>query len=552
MPVVPVYHIIQLINERYGTKFNLGSHLGIGEASSYTKENEVVEKGVVPLVGLDLTYDNRYMRRAILSGMRHKNVDITITLDDGEVQFYDMIAFTQIAIQKDDFLKASGFRYCEPTSVSGEWVDNVGVTCAYDNVSLEVDGCITACFLDIIATSSSTPEETPCLSIYQIQRYYPNNLGSGARWTNRAYYKWVELGSVDGEQVGTNSGYVEYKFDFASENGATRMALDDLAGTDKSASPIIFAFNYRMAGTLFTMQKDIEIFIINNDKVTQPHPIDIVGNLPDISCLSFMKSLFFMMGAYPYVTNDGSIVARCFSEIEENVVNGNAINWDSKALSDINDGNEEIEFAQSDFAQKNYYMMKSDDLDHETDPDEEEVDVFENGIGCIEVENSTLDVSKTVIQLPFYAPYIQNCKFPYFDTGNTMKAWTLEKNDSDTSRASYLKEFCTPNPIIGIIKDRDYGYSTNDGAFVKVGVKMTIETWNGFVNMDQNPSFVYLGKIIRQPFIVTEELRLNEFDLKDLDYTIPVYLSKYNSYFAIVSIKRDSNGMCECELIKLP
>ena len=52
--------------------------------------------------------------------------------------------------------------------------------------------------------------------------------------------------------------------------------------------------------------------------------------------------------------------------------------------------------------------------------------------------------------------------------------------------------------------------------------------------------------------MITENLRLNEHDLRMLDYTVPVYLEKYGAYFAIVSISRDSKGVCKCELIKLP
>lgn len=75
---------------------------------------------------------------------------------------------------------------------------------------------------------------------------------------------------------------------------------------------------------------------------------------------------------------------------------------------------------------------------------------------------------------------------------------------------------------------------------------------NPFKDILMNPSYRYLQKIVEHPFVITEKILLNEFDLMDIDYVKPVYLEKYNSYFAIISIQRDSKGVCKCELIKLP
>lgn len=65
-------------------------------------------------------------------------------------------------------------------------------------------------------------------------------------------------------------------------------------------------------------------------------------------------------------------------------------------------------------------------------------------------------------------------------------------------------------------------------------------------------SYKELQDIMANPIIITEQFNLNEFDLRDIDYSVPIYLQKYNAYFAIVSIQRDSKCKCKCELIKLP
>lgn len=67
-----------------------------------------------------------------------------------------------------------------------------------------------------------------------------------------------------------------------------------------------------------------------------------------------------------------------------------------------------------------------------------------------------------------------------------------------------------------------------------------------------NPSYAYLARIMANPLVVVDKFLLNELDLRDIDYSVPVYLSKYGAFFAIVSITRDSKGICKCELLKLP
>lgn len=561
VPVVPVYKIVKLINEYYGTNFNLGNHLGIGQASQFNTQREVFEKGVVPLCGRDLTYDQRYKRRAVFSGLRTEYINKTIELYEGSKTFYDVIYFDSIKIEKDDFLYPGSFK-AEKPDTAGNWYNNAGIHARMDNISIEADGCFLGGFYEV------ANDESPTLSFVQIQKLgVVVSSTSGNRVVGRVVYKWVELASITGEAVGTfNNGATAYRFDFASIHGASRLTFDGEkyweanssqwgGGTGNVASPVVMLFSHRI-GYLEMEDKDMEFFIVNSDKVTMSHAVDLASNLPDISCMTFMKSLFYMMGTYPYVDKNGNITARLFSEIKDNLDSGKTIDWSSKIIKPFGvDSDSEVKFSQSSsYAQKNYYMMKSDELEPEIDPEDIEEDVYESGLGCIQVEDSTLSVSQTVIQVPFYPPYIKNNKFPYLDTGNTIKAWTLVKNDeASSSRANtYVKEYCIPYPALGIIEDREYGHTETNGVYTKDGERMSMRVWNGFQNLSETPALTYFQEILRKPFVVTEKLRLNEFDLLNLDYTIPVYLEKYNSYFGIVSISRDSKGVCKCELIKLP
>ena len=51
--------------------------------------------------------------------------------------------------------------------------------------------------------------------------------------------------------------------------------------------------------------------------------------------------------------------------------------------------------------------------------------------------------------------------------------------------------------------------------------------------------------------VVTEYIRLNSIELRDLEMDIPVYLAQYGCYLAIIEITTKENDICECKLLKL-
>ena len=123
-------------------------------------------------------------------------------------------------------------------------------------------------------------------------------------------------------------------------------------------------------------------------------------------------------------------------------------------------------------------------------------------------------------------------------------------NSDDTT------DFNEAKPAIGIIRPIEqckYLSTGNPPVCQGLGTyTMLFHVWDGFKCIDEDYSYDSLQSIIYEPVVLTEYVKLSEFDLRDLDYTRPVYLEKYNAYFAIVSIQRDANGKCKCELIKLP
>lgn len=61
-------------------------------------------------------------------------------------------------------------------------------------------------------------------------------------------------------------------------------------------------------------------------------------------------------------------------------------------------------------------------------------------------------------------------------------------------------------------------------------------------------------KYLSNPRLIKSFILLNETDINQLDFTKPVYIDRYKSYFYISKIKnyRGSNQSTECELIKIP
>ena len=58
-------------------------------------------------------------------------------------------------------------------------------------------------------------------------------------------------------------------------------------------------------------------------------------------------------------------------------------------------------------------------------------------------------------------------------------------------------------------------------------------------------------KYIREPKIITELVEIRDHELRNLDMSVPVYLAQYGKYYAVISIKAEKTGICECKLFQL-
>lgn len=359
--------------------------------------------------------------------------------------------------------------------------------------------------------------------------------------------------------------YSIYYFNFDDEDGydnvscGTEGPVNDMDG--HNAHFYFFSFENATISEFVWVNNFVVTPQLNDAKKLR-HEMDTFSNLPDIDCLAFVKSLFYAMGEYPYVTKDGVIKGSGYAAIEDAVKSGDVYDWSKKVIGSSSEQPEEMTFQAGDFKQFNYYLSKWDDLDRTEDEWKKEQDVYEDGVGCLVCNNESLDYRKnTIYTFPFYTPYIINRKSPSMWTGESVKFWTW-----DYPNVTY-KECKPAYGILTTVWPLNAHFNEYDKTTYKIKQNTTVingdntkliahqllmMVLNPFANMKQNPNWAYLQRIIRNPKTITENLYLNEVDLANLDLRKPVYIGKYSSYFTIVSIQRNSDGICKCELLKLP
>lgn len=518
LPAIPVYRLVQLINTKYGTKFKLGSEYSYGDM---TENHKIISLGVIPCVNVDQQPEGETEKSVLETNIGcymkgpYAGIEHILTGATNDAAPTD----SRFSLVKD----GNGF--------------TIGIKVTSDAaLSFEVDGCIYAKFTHepnqykgqgrVDMGAPDTTGITPKLTFY-----YTINGTSAASIT-----------SIDGRFSWDDNWC--WVFDFSKERGRDRLSINVPPNATVFCAIEAEANALQLkSSTIYKLIRFYEKVDPNNIQWNKPEAsagaiqMDLMSNLPDISCMTLMKALFFMLGAFPSINSAGEIIPVYYTALRDNIIAGNAVDWSKKMTTEYSALPAKMSYSISGFGQRNFYMMKNDNADGEGG--EDETDVYAPGKGIIYVGNEVIDRNKTIIQLPFYAPYIKNKKSPFLATGNTMKFWYHENDEVKTKEAK---------PCFGMITPL---VQTSSGA--PTGVQwMSMEIWNDFVNINSDPSYSYLSRIMENPIIITENLRLNEHDLRNLDYNMPVYLSKYGAFFAIVSITRDSKGISKCELLKLP
>ena len=300
-------------------------------------------------------------------------------------------------------------------------------------------------------------------------------------------------------------------------------------------------------------------FVIDNIVITQiapnidvsvlPTTMRITESLPEISCFDFMKSVFYMNGAMPRVERDGeTITAMYYNQLRDRVNDGDVLDWSKKILSADKDLANASKFHNTKFAKNNYFEMNKSNRDKTDEEILEEFDQYGNGYGNIEIDDDTLKDELSVFRSSFAPAFIQNLRYPIVKVGNTCKVW----------EGDYVMESKVP-AIYGYMVYRTYDPSFEDTRVQRpqnsdiTAMHKRMNIFSPFDDEEMMENFFgYLKAILNDYQLVKEKFLLDEIDLRDFDESKPVYLSKYNAYFAVSSIQRDKDGVSTVELLKLP
>lgn len=306
--------------------------------------------------------------------------------------------------------------------------------------------------------------------------------------------------------------YEQAEFDRASWSWRYTFNIDfTIKGSDIVEEYIELYLSSSYSSGLWQTPLSINVDVIpvdNTEGEVSPELGDVNYNLsinmPDMSLIDYVKGIMAIMGWYaePMEGNSGMRMLP-YSTIIDN--KSNALDWSDKIVNRRIEPSD-IEFRIGDMAQKNYFRYAEDET------------VTGNYDSYISVDDRTLEARKDAITLPFAASDI-------IDGKTTIPLY--EYNDKGELQIKSL------TPRIGSLNGAALTFSNMNWG------KLIRDNWGAYQD------------IIRRPKIITEQVRLNAIDLKNIDMTIPVYISQYGSYFAILEIKTKNDDICDVQLLKI-
>ena len=255
----------------------------------------------------------------------------------------------------------------------------------------------------------------------------------------------------------------------------------------------------------------IKIFSEDVQSVSYNQYYPISSNLPDISVVDFIKQICWLFGLFA-IKSDTGVSFISVNKIIDN--RDKAVDW-SKKLVPTGWTAKETSYTFGDFAQKNYLRYEENENAKSAD-------------GYMVVQNKTLDHEKDLVKLPY----------------------TAGGDNGDMRAVPYFK-WSDDGTIVELVDcgDRIMQLVISFDSQGKEDARLDFSDLK-FQNRVSRFGLSSYQDLIKSPFVIKDTFRLTEIDLKNLDYTIPVYIERYAAFFAIISIKSQGD-YSECELLKL-
>ena len=247
-------------------------------------------------------------------------------------------------------------------------------------------------------------------------------------------------------------------------------------------------------------------FIHDQIDIAYDNRFPLQGNLPDISQWDFIRSVCAIFGLRLTV-KDGALR---FSDVQTWYDRSKAADWSGR-LVDGTGETSDISYSISSWARNNYIRYKEDDKAQTSLP-------F-NPDAALKVDDQTLKDSRDYYKLPFAAS-TRDVAIHYEIEGDEAKNIDIAPR---IFRLGYVNDVLTLTS-----PEEMYG-------------QPLIERY-----------YPTIQKAVENPVIVSTEVRLSEIDIKTLDLTVPVYLSQYGRYYAVLKVQTSDSDICKVELLQLP
>lgn len=235
-------------------------------------------------------------------------------------------------------------------------------------------------------------------------------------------------------------------------------------------------------------------------------------NLPDIPQVALVKAVCALYNLAMIPGESGVSFAPRKDLFNQAISSQRSVDWSDKLIGGKDPT--EVGFTVEGYeAQKNWFRWKANKF-RDTDAD-----------GAIDINDTTLPAEQDVYTLPFAATETYTGKTDLYAKKYSSGKWSpaLQSNE----------------PLLMQV--------TNDGGNCALRFRSE-ELWSQKL---ENPDYLPMADALASPTIIKCRLNLSPLDLQGLDYSRAIYLRQYGAHFALISLRTDSKGNSEAELLKL-
>ena len=267
-------------------------------------------------------------------------------------------------------------------------------------------------------------------------------------------------------------------------------------------------------------------------------------NYPEIKPMDFLKGIFYIIGAYPYIKNN-TLHITLYKELVDNWTK--AVDWSGFLIGDY-EASTSVDFSIDDWNRKNWMWWKEDD---EGNP---------KYSGFFEIDDQHLKSEDDVFTLPFIGCDTDRemSKLPLYESGKVLNymiykgtVWFGAKVSKADEVDGYVFKGC--KPVVGVRhSNKAIGQSISTSEATALDYlsfdELSFKSAGGLMDT----RYKIFAELLKHPYVLTGTFELDEYTLAELDMSVPVYLRQYGSYFGIMSIKRKSDGRCTIKLLRIP